>query len=93
MTATLKSLEEKLAKAEEDKKKDKDDKKKKDDDDKDKKKDKDDDKEKKKDKEEDDDAEDKDGWRQVRGYFKGKKGVPKAKKFIKFLNMLSSMEE
>ena len=38
------------------------------------------------------DKDDDDGWGSVQKFFKGKQGVGKAKKFIKFLNMLSVME-
>jgi hypothetical protein len=33
------------------------------------------------------------GWSNVQEFFKGRQGVPKARKFIKFLNMLTMLEE
>ena len=33
------------------------------------------------------------GWDNVQSFFRGRQGVPKARKFIKFLNMLTVLEE
>ena len=33
------------------------------------------------------------GWDSVKKYFKGEVGIPKAKKFVKFLNLLTKMED
>ena len=38
-------------------------------------------------------VEDDGGWSSIQAYFMGKPGVTRAKKFIKFLNMLNELED